>query len=75
VGFQVCTAERMKITAFWDVAPCSLVDVDRRFRALTMEAKRICETPVYFYETTLRHIPEGCHLQLNMNCKIWYYEV
>jgi hypothetical protein len=22
----------MKITAFWDVAPCSLVQIDRRFR-------------------------------------------
>jgi hypothetical protein len=22
----------MKITAFWDIAPCRLVEVDRRFR-------------------------------------------
>jgi hypothetical protein len=23
----------MKVTVFWDVAPCSLVKIDRRFRA------------------------------------------
>jgi hypothetical protein len=28
--FQVLTAESMKITAFWDIAPRSL-EVDRRF--------------------------------------------
>jgi hypothetical protein len=32
VRFQVLTAASMKIRAFWDVAPCSLVGVDRRFR-------------------------------------------
>jgi hypothetical protein len=30
--------------------------------ALTMEAVRTSETPVYFSETTRRYIPEGCHL-------------
>jgi hypothetical protein len=32
VRFQVLTAASMKMTVFWDVAPCSLVDVYRRFR-------------------------------------------
>jgi hypothetical protein len=32
VRFQVLTAASMKVTAFWDIAPCSLVEVDRRFR-------------------------------------------
>jgi hypothetical protein len=31
VRFQVLTAASMKITAFWDVAPCSLAEVYRRF--------------------------------------------
>jgi hypothetical protein len=31
---QVPTAASMKTTAFWDVAPCSLVEVDRRFRGV-----------------------------------------
>jgi hypothetical protein len=26
----------MKITAFWDIPPCSLVEVDRRFRAVAL---------------------------------------
>jgi hypothetical protein len=32
--FQILTATSKKMTAFWDIAPCSLVDVDRRFRAI-----------------------------------------
>jgi hypothetical protein len=28
----VLTAESMKMSAFWNIAPYSLVDVDRRFR-------------------------------------------
>jgi hypothetical protein len=32
VGFQVLTAASMKMTAFLDIAPCSLVEVDRCFR-------------------------------------------
>jgi hypothetical protein len=34
VRFQVLTAASMRIRAFWDVAPCSLVEVDRRFRVI-----------------------------------------
>jgi hypothetical protein len=29
--------------------------------ALLTEAVHTSETPVYFYENTRRHIPEGCH--------------
>jgi hypothetical protein len=32
VRFQVLMAASMKFRVFWDVAPCSLVGVDRRFR-------------------------------------------
>jgi hypothetical protein len=32
VRFQVFVAASMKVTFFWDIAPCSLVEVDRRFR-------------------------------------------
>jgi hypothetical protein len=31
VRFQFITAASIKMTVFWDVAPCSLVDVYRRF--------------------------------------------
>jgi hypothetical protein len=59
VIFQVLTAVSMNMTAFWDTAPCSLVEVDRRFRgayslhyqgdewwviALMMKAVRTSET-------------------------------
>jgi hypothetical protein len=31
VRFEVFTAASMKLTIFWDVAPCILVEVYRRF--------------------------------------------
>jgi hypothetical protein len=34
VRFQVLTVARMKIITFWDIAPCSLVVADRRFRCV-----------------------------------------
>jgi hypothetical protein len=45
----------IKMTVSWDVAPCSVVKIDRRFRAplpserspLMTETVRICETSVY----------------------------
>jgi hypothetical protein len=58
------------MTALWDIAPCSLVELYRRFvgvnclhhqGALAMEAARTSETLVYFKETTRRYISEGCH--------------
>jgi hypothetical protein len=42
------------MTAFWDKATCSLVEVDGRFRG---------DTSVYFYETTRHSISESRHLQ------------
>jgi hypothetical protein len=32
VGFEVLMAASMKMAVFWVVAPCSLVEVNRRFR-------------------------------------------
>jgi hypothetical protein len=32
VGFQVITASSMKFSVFWDIAPCSDVEVDQHFR-------------------------------------------
>jgi hypothetical protein len=34
VIFQVLTAASMKFRVFWYVAPCSHVEVDRRFRVV-----------------------------------------
>jgi hypothetical protein len=55
----------MKITIFWDVALCSLVEDYRRFRGtevLMMEAARTSETSVNLNQTTQRNIPEERHL-------------
>jgi hypothetical protein len=45
----------------WDVAPCGLVETDRCFIALMMEAVGTSETSVNFCQTTRRHIPEESH--------------
>jgi hypothetical protein len=42
VRFYALTAASMKMRAFWDIAPYSLVGVDRRFRG------------AYYNETTVR---------------------
>jgi hypothetical protein len=55
----------MKMTVFWDVGPCSLVEIDRRFRGsycLHHYGDRTSEKFASFYETTL-HIIEDSHLQ------------
>jgi hypothetical protein len=47
--------------AVGDVAPCSLVEIERPI-ALIMEAVGTFDTPVNFYETAWRNIPEDRHL-------------
>jgi hypothetical protein len=73
-GFENRELKRIiwKKTAFWDITPCSLAEVDasRVFTAsiisaliaLIKEAVRTSVTSVNFYNTTLCDIPEGCHL-------------
>jgi hypothetical protein len=56
----------------WNMTPCSLVGVYRRFRdaycAMMMEALRISETSAYSYETIQCHISEVCHI---LCCSCW----
>jgi hypothetical protein len=63
----------MKFRHFWDVAPCSRVEVDRRFRGASasiiravMEAVRTSETSVNFNMTTWRYIPEDSKLPISI---------
>jgi hypothetical protein len=44
VIFRVLTTAIIKMTAFWDVAQCSLIEVYRRFVAMKMEAVCTFET-------------------------------
>jgi hypothetical protein len=54
VRFLVFTTASMKMTFFWDIAPCSLVEIHRRFGgayciiALIMEEVGTSETSVYY---------------------------
>jgi hypothetical protein len=51
----------INMTVFWDVAPCTLAETDRRglLIALMMKAVSIFQTSVNFYHTTRRNIPKG----------------
>jgi hypothetical protein len=60
------------ITDFWNIAPCSLEEVELRFRSaycihyqIDYEISRLhtSESLSYFQEIILRYIPEGGHIQ------------
>jgi hypothetical protein len=59
-------AVSMKKIAFWNVAPCSVIEVDQCFRgvfiALMAEAACTSETSVHFSETVWLNILAGCLL-------------
>jgi hypothetical protein len=64
----------MKMTVFWVVTPCGLVEIDRRFRSAYFphhqdskcpnDAVSIFETSVNFYRSTRCNNPEASHSQL-----------
>jgi hypothetical protein len=63
------------VTVFWDVAPCNLVEVYRRFRdaycsrhQAVIEAAVTSEMSVSFCKTEWRNIPEGIPL------RTWHFE-
>jgi hypothetical protein len=43
VRFQVLTVARMIVAVFWDVAPCSLVEIDLRFRGAYSKTIACCK--------------------------------
>jgi hypothetical protein len=64
----------MKITIFWNVALCSLIEIGRSFSsayclhrqsALMMQAVSNAETSANFYQTTECNNTEDSHLQKN----------
>jgi hypothetical protein len=63
--FKILTATIMKLTVFWDVAPCSIIKIYRRFRGDyclhhqgMMEAASASEKSVKLYQTTRCNIAE-----------------
>jgi hypothetical protein len=59
------------MTVFWDVVPCSLIEIDLRAEMLSasiigtmMEAVTTFETSVNFYQTTRHNVPEDSHLHI-----------
>jgi hypothetical protein len=63
------------MTAFWDIASCSL-EVDRRLLiALMMEAVLTSETLVTFYKNKCCNISEDCHLYVYVDLRLSDLEV
>jgi hypothetical protein len=52
----------MRMADFWVAAPCSLVEVCRRFRGACCLHHHGSETSVNLYRTTRRNNPEDSHL-------------
>jgi hypothetical protein len=61
----------MEMTSFWDIAPCSLEEVDRRFRGacclITLMMKAVCTFEMY---TRLHGAisQKACHLHIYLIC-------
>jgi hypothetical protein len=55
--FQVVTAASMKIRAFWDIALCTLVGADRRFREVyclhrpDLQRKNVCDSEYQYSDS------------------------
>jgi hypothetical protein len=66
----------MKVAIFWDVAPCSLVEIYRRFSDAYCPHHQ--GASVNFYQTTRRNIPEDSHTQLKLltfvDCSLYVAE-
>lgn len=55
VTSEVMTAMCMNLAVIWDVAPCSAIEVGRRFSEvnfMVMDAVRSSQTSANFYQTT-----------------------
>jgi hypothetical protein len=65
------------MAVFWVVAPCSLVEVYQRFRAiaLMMEAARTSETLVNFYQNTRCYNPEDSNLHTHRRENLKSYKI
>jgi hypothetical protein len=68
VIFQVLTAVSMETTAFWDVAPCTLVQVDRHVYCLHRRPDDEGITQLWnvgiLIQDTRHYVSEGCYLRV-----------
>jgi hypothetical protein len=82
--YRICNrnSKRMRMTAFCDIASCSLVQVDRQLRDTYClhhqnrpdDAVRTSEM-FNFYKSTRRSIPEGCHLYTRSSDNLTFHEI
>jgi hypothetical protein len=75
VRIQVLTVASVKMTALWDIASCSLVEVYRRFRGAYCLHYHGDESSVYLDETTRCYITESYLLQCEFESGLSRQEV
>jgi hypothetical protein len=63
VRFQILTAASMKMTVFWDVAPCNLKEVYRRFRSACFLPRKGTLLPDYMAQYPTKHYNVQCILE------------
>jgi hypothetical protein len=69
---DVFCSQNLKTTSFWNVAPCSLVDIGwcfgdaYRVHHQADEAVNVSETSVNSYPTARRNVPEGSRLHTSL---------
>jgi hypothetical protein len=67
VRFQVLAAASMKMALVWVFAPCSLVEVYRRFSGdRPVDGESTSETSVNFYQTTRCNNPEHIFITVSL---------
>jgi hypothetical protein len=83
---MTCSVQRLAWSlVFWDVVPCSQVEVDRRFRSAYCfyhhdddrphdGGVRTSETSVNFRLTRRRYIPKNSKLHTRLREDLWHFE-
>jgi hypothetical protein len=53
----------LKMIFSWGIAPCNLLEVNRRFRGTyCLHHQDDLKRRIYFHEVTRRYIPENCYV-------------
>jgi hypothetical protein len=62
VRFEILMVVAVKIIVFWDVAPCSLIDVYQLLCSEDGGSRFLYNVGKYLYQTAWCHNPEGANL-------------
>jgi hypothetical protein len=70
VRFQVLSATSMKMAVFWDAAPCSLVEIDLRYRGAYAFNIRSWKVGQYLPDCMVQHPKREPPSNINLNSSL-----